>query len=147
MKAVIQRVKRAEVRAEGRSAAIGPGLLVLAGLEAGDTPETCRWAAAKIASLRVFEDGNGKMNRSLSDTGGEILAVSQFTLAGSLARGRRPSFDGAMAPGPARELFETFLGCLEAAHPRVKRGFFQEAMEVDLVNDGPATFILDRQDP
>jgi D-tyrosyl-tRNA(Tyr) deacylase len=144
VKAVIQRVKRAEVRTGDQVAAIGPGLLVLAGLETGDTVEQCRWAAAKIASLRVFEDGDGRMNLSLKETGGEILVISQFTLAGSLERGRRPSFDTAMAPGPARDLFGTFAALLEAVHPRVKRGFFQEHMEVALVNDGPATFILER---
>ena len=144
MRAVIQRVKRAEVRAGDRSAAIGPGLLVLAGLVAGDTEEQCRWAAAKIASLRIFEDEDGRMNRSLQDIGGELLVVSQFTLAGSIEKGRRPSFDTAMAPGPARELFDTFAGLLEAQGCTVKRGFFQEHMEVELLNDGPVTFILDR---
>ncbi|BDU73336.1 D-aminoacyl-tRNA deacylase [Mesoterricola silvestris] len=144
MKAVIQRVKRAEVRSGAQSAAIGPGLLVLAGLERGDTEETCQWAAARIAGLRVFEDPQGRMNLSLQDTGGEILVISQFTLAGSLQRGRRPSFDGAMAPEEARELFGAFADLLEAQWPRVKRGFFREHMEVELVNDGPATFILER---
>ncbi len=144
MKAVIQRVKRASVRAGGLETAIGPGLLVLAGLEAGDTTETCAWAAAKIASLRIFEDGDGKMNLGLAEVGGEILAVSQFTLAGSIARGRRPSFDGAMAPEAARVLFATFLEQLRSRHPATKSGFFQEQMEVDLVNDGPVTFILER---
>ena len=122
MKAVIQRVKRASVRAGELEASIGPGLLVLAGLEAGDTAETCAWAAAKIASLRVFEDAQGKMNLGLADVDGEILAVSQFTLAGSIARGRRPSFDGAMAPEAARVLFATFLGQLRTHHPRTKSG-------------------------
>lgn len=144
MKAVIQRVKRAEVRAGEKAAAIGPGLLVLVGLETGDTVEQCRWAADKIVALRIFEDAQGRMNLSLEDTGGELLVVSQFTLAGSLVRGRRPSFDTAMAPGPARELFDTFAGLLEASCPRVRRGFFQEHMEVELLNDGPVTFILER---
>jgi D-tyrosyl-tRNA(Tyr) deacylase len=144
MKAVIQRVQRASVRCGELEAAIGPGLLVLAGLEAGDTEETCAWAAAKIASLRIFEDPDGKMNLGLQDVGGEILAISQFTLAGSIARGRRPSFDRAMAPDAARVLFRRFLELLKAQHPRVKAGFFQEHMEVELVNDGPATFILER---
>ncbi len=144
MKAVIQRVKRADVHAGDRTASIGPGLLVLAGLETGDDAEKCRWMAEKIVSLRIFEDAEGKMNLSLADVGGELLVVSQFTLAGSVVRGRRPSFDGAMAPAPARELFDVFAGFLEAAHPRVKRGFFQEHMEVALVNDGPVTFILER---
>ncbi|WLT32596.1 D-aminoacyl-tRNA deacylase [Geothrix sp. PMB-07] len=144
MKAVIQRVKRARVQSGSQEAIIGPGLLVLVGLETGDTEETCAWAAAKLASLRIFEDEDGKMNRGLQEVGGEILAVSQFTLAGSIAKGRRPSFDGAMAPEAARELFHVFLGLLKAQHPAVKTGFFQEHMEVELVNDGPVTFILER---
>jgi D-tyrosyl-tRNA(Tyr) deacylase len=144
MKAVIQRVRRASVRAGERSSAIGPGLLVLAGLETADTEAECRWAAAKIATLRVFEDAEGRMNLSLADTGGELLAVSQFTLAGSIARGRRPSFDGAMAPDLARPLFDHFVQCLREEGCRVQTGFFQEAMEVDLLNDGPVTFVLER---
>jgi D-tyrosyl-tRNA(Tyr) deacylase len=144
MKAVIQRVKRASVRCGELEAAIGPGLLVLVGLETEDTEATCAWAAAKIASLRVFEDAGGKMNLGLEEVGGEILAVSQFTLAGSIARGRRPSFDRAMEPGAARVLFRQFLDQLKARHPRVKSGFFQEHMEVELVNDGPVTFVLER---
>lgn len=144
MKAVIQRVSRAEVRSGDLAVAIDSGLLVFVGLETGDTAETCAWAAAKIASLRVFEDAQGKMNLGLADVDGEILAVSQFTLAGSIARGRRPSFDGAMAPGTARGLFATFLDQLRAQHPRTKSGFFQEHMAVELVNDGPVTFILER---
>ena len=144
MKAVIQRVTRASVRCGELEATIGPGLLVLAGLEVGDTEETCAWAATKIASLRVFEDGDGKLNLGLQEVGGEILAISQFTLAGSIARGRRPSFDQAMAPDAARVLFRRFLDLLKAQYPRVKSGFFQEHMEVELVNDGPVTFILER---
>ncbi|NTW86994.1 MAG: D-tyrosyl-tRNA(Tyr) deacylase [Holophagaceae bacterium] len=144
MKAVIQRVQRATVRSGELHAAIGPGLLVLVGLEAGDTEETCAWAAAKIAALRLFYDAHGKMNLSLQDVGGEILAVSQFTLAGSIAKGRRPSFDRAMKQDEARVLFQRFLALLKALHPQVKAGFFQEHMEVELVNDGPVTFILER---
>ena len=144
MKAVIQRVSRARVTAGDRSVAIGPGLLVLAGLETGDTPAQCQWAAAKIATLRVFEDEDGRMNRSLLETDGELLAVSQFTLAGSIAKGRRPSFDGAMAPEAARVLFDHFVQCLAAEGCPVRTGYFQEHMEVELVNDGPVTFILER---
>jgi len=144
MKAVIQRVQRAAVTAGDRRSAIGPGLLVLAGLETGDTQAQCQWAAAKIAGLRVFEDAEGKMNLSLAEHGGEVLAVSQFTLAGSIAKGRRPSFDGAMAPEAARVLFEHFVACLRAEGCAVATGFFQEHMAVDLVNDGPVTFILER---
>ena len=144
MKVVIQRVKRASVRSGPSEVAIGPGMLLLVGLETADTVEACAWSAAKIASLRIFEDGEGKMNLGLQEVGGEILAVSQFTLAGSIAKGRRPSFDGAMAPAAARTLFETFLDQLRAHHPRVQSGFFQEHMEVELLNDGPVTFILER---
>jgi len=144
VKAVIQRVKWASVKAGELEAAIGPGLMVLVGLEGGDTEATCEWAAAKIASLRVFEDAEGKMNLGLKETGGEILAISQFTLAGSIAKGRRPSFDRAMAPDDARILFRRFLDLLKAQYPHVKSGFFQEHMDVALVNDGPVTFILER---
>ena len=144
MKAVIQRVNRASVRCGELGSAIGRGLLVLVGLENGDTEETCAWAAAKIASLRIFSDAEGKMNLGLQDVGGEILVISQFTLAGSIDRGRRPSFDQAMAPDAARVLFRRFLELLKAQYPRVKAGFFQEHMEVELVNDGPVTFILER---
>ena len=144
MKAVIQRVKRASVKAGDQQAAIGPGMLVLVGLEAEDTEDTCAWAAAKIASLRIFEDAGGKMNLGLEDVGGEILAISQFTLAGSVVKGRRPSFDRAMNPEAARLLFRRFLEQLKAAHPRTKSGFFQEHMKVELLNDGPVTFILER---
>jgi len=144
MKAVIQRVKRACVRAGEQQSSIGPGLLVLAGLETRDTEAECAWAAAKIASLRVFEDAEGKLNLSLAEIGGEILVVSQFTLAGSIARGRRPSFDQAMAPELARPLFERFVALLAAQGVPVKTGFFREMMDVELVNDGPVTFILER---
>jgi len=144
MKAVIQRVKRASVSAGGQQVSIGPGLLVLAGLEAKDTEAECAWAAAKIVSLRIFEDENEKMNLGLSDVGGEILAVSQFTLAGSIARGRRPSFDDAMAPDSARILFSRFVALLREQGAPVKTGFFREMMEVELVNDGPVTFILEK---
>jgi len=144
MRAVIQRVKRASVKAGEMEATIGPGLMVLVGLEEGDTEATCERAATKIASLRVFEDGDGKMNLGLSDIGGEILAISQFTLAGSIVKGRRPSFDRAMNPEAARILFRHFLELLKVQYAQVKSGFFQEHMEVELVNDGPVTFILER---
>lgn len=108
MRVVVQRVAWAKVWAGDQEAAIGRGMLVLAGLEVGDTPETTDWVARKLVGLRIFEDAEGRMNLGLAETGGEILAVSQFTLAGSVVRGRRPSFDGAMAPEAARALFETF---------------------------------------
>lgn len=145
MRTVIQRVRRASVRAGGQNAGIGPGLLVLAGIEAGDSRAEVEWCAAKIASLRIFQDDQDRMNLGLEDIGGEILAVSQFTLAGSIVKGRRPSFDGAMAPAPARELFNHFVARLRALGCRVQTGFFQEHMEVELVNDGPVTFVLDRR--
>lgn len=141
---MIQRVSRAAVRSGGREAVIGKGLLVLAGLESGDTVATVAWAAAKLAGLRIFEDGGGKMNLGLADVGGEILAVSQFTLAGSIERGRRPGFDRAMRPEEARPLFDRFVERLRAEGCTVQTGFFQEHMEVELVNDGPVTFVLER---
>jgi D-tyrosyl-tRNA(Tyr) deacylase len=148
MRTVIQRVLRAAVRCGGREASIGRGLLLLVGLEKGDTAETTVWCANKIASLRVFDDAEGKMNLSLADVGGEMLVVSQFTLAGSIAKGRRPSFDDAAPPLEARALFDTFVSQLGAlANSQgvgVKVGFFQERMEVELINDGPVTFVLKR---
>jgi len=144
MKAVIQRVTRASVKAGDRCAGIGAGLLVLVALETGDGEDQCRWAAAKIATLRIFGDEEGRLNRGLQEVGGEILAISQFTLAGSLARGRRPSFDRAMAPDLARPLFDHFIACLRTEGCAVQTGFFQEMMEVELVNDGPVTFILEK---
>ncbi|MFN8009903.1 MAG: D-aminoacyl-tRNA deacylase [Holophagaceae bacterium] len=141
---VLQRVSRAAVRSGGREASIGRGILVLAGFEAGDAEAACAWTAAKIAGLRIFEDADGKLNLGLADVGGEILAVSQFTLAGSLEKGRRPSFDRAMRPEEARPLFERFVELLRAEGCAVQTGFFQERMEVELVNDGPVTFVLER---
>ncbi len=144
MRIVMQRVSRAEVRVDGeRVAAIGGGLLLLVGLEKGDDEDRLSRAARKIAGLRVFEDEGGKINRSLADVGGEVLAVSQFTLAGSLSRGRRPSFDRAMPAGEARPLFERFVELLRAEGLRVETGVFQALMDVELVNHGPVTFIWD----
>lgn len=144
MRVVLQRVARASVRAGFEEVAIGRGILVLAGLAKGDTEEVCAWVAQKIASLRIFEDGDGKMNRGLEEVGGAILAVSQFTLAGSVVKGRRPSFDEAMAPAEARALFDRFVHHLRATGLPVETGFFQEHMAVELVNDGPVTFVLER---
>ena len=141
----MQRVAAARVEVGGQTVgAIGAGLLVLAGFEADDGDSDLAWLSAKLCKLRIFDDENGVMNRSIVDCTGEILAVSQFTLAGSIAKGRRPSFDGAMSPDAARILFQRFLELLKAQHPAVKSGFFQEHMEVELVNDGPVTFILER---
>ena len=152
MLTVIQRVQRAEVRGTGQDGidpesnvvSIGHGLLLLVGLERGDNAETTAWCARKIAGLRVFHDVDDKMNLSLTDVGGEILAVSQFTLSGSINRGRRPSFDNAMPPEEARVLFGLFVDQLRLQNTEVKTGFFQEQMEVELVNDGPVTFVLKR---
>lgn len=144
MKAVIQRVSKAEVRAGEQRAAIGRGLLVLVGFEAGDSEEACAWAAKKLAGLRVFADADGKLNLGLEDIQGELLLVSQFTLAGSIAKGRRPSFDNAMAPDLARPLFERLAQLLRAEGVKLQTGFFREHMEVELVNDGPVTFLLEK---
>lgn len=142
MKCVIQRVRRASVAVGGELISeIGAGMLVLAAVEKGDSEDTMRDAARKIRELRIFSDDAGKMNRDVSEAGGEILAVSQFTLAGSIARGRRPSFDGAEEPARARELFEIFLHELAATGTAVKTGRFREMMIVSLENDGPVTFV------
>jgi len=145
MRTVIQRVRRAEVRSGDRSASIGVGILLLVGLEKGDTSETAAWCANKIAGLRLFGDADDKMNLPLADIGGEVLAVSQFTLAGCIDKGRRPSFDSAMLPGEAHAMFDFFTSQLKSLGLNVKTGFFQEHMEVELVNDGPVTFVLDRK--
>ena len=144
MKLVIQRVSHAEVRTGGRVVSrIGTGLLVLAGLERGDGEEQVARAARKVVSLRVFEDESGQMDRGLEENGGEILAVSQFTLAGSVRKGRRPSFDHAMPSDAARPLFERFVELLRTSGVRVETGIFGAVMEVELVNDGPVTLIWD----
>lgn len=122
---------------------IGRGLLVLAGVEKGDGPAQVAAAADKLAGLRVFEDEAGKMNLDLAAAGGAFLVVSQFTLAGSLARGRRPSFDRAAPPDEARPLVEKLVEELRGRGFRVETGRFRETMEVELVNDGPVTFVLE----
>ncbi|HYC58305.1 MAG TPA: D-aminoacyl-tRNA deacylase [Thermoanaerobaculia bacterium] len=142
MKCVIQRVRRASVTVGDELVSeIGTGLLVLTAVEKGDGEQTMSDAAKKIRELRIFSDDAGKMNRDVAEAGGAILAVSQFTLAGSLARGRRPSFDNAEEPGRARELFELFLRDLGSTGINVKTGRFREMMIVALENDGPVTFI------
>jgi D-tyrosyl-tRNA(Tyr) deacylase len=122
---------------------ITTGLLVLAGVEKGDDGEMMRVAARKIRELRIFADEAGKMNRDVADAGGAILAVSQFTLAGSIERGRRPSFDNAEDPERARDLFDQFVGELGATGVPVRRGRFREMMIVSLENDGPVTFVYE----
>ncbi|MFL6248593.1 MAG: D-aminoacyl-tRNA deacylase [Thermoanaerobaculia bacterium] len=142
MKCVIQRVRRASVTVNDELVSqIEHGLLVLAAVEKGDAESTMNEAAKKIRELRIFSDEAGKMNRDVAEAGGAILAVSQFTLAGSLARGRRPSFDNAQEPGRAKELFEHFVRELASTGIDVKTGRFREMMVVALENDGPVTFV------
>jgi D-tyrosyl-tRNA(Tyr) deacylase len=142
MKMVIQRVSRAEVRVEGEVVGrIGVGLLVLAGLERGDGDEQLRRAARRIATLRVFSDEQGRMNMGLDEVGGAVLAVSQFTLAGSIRKGRRPGFDRAMPGDEAEPMFDRFVGLLRAEGVTVETGVFGAMMDVDLVNDGPVTLL------
>jgi D-tyrosyl-tRNA(Tyr) deacylase len=142
MKCVIQRVRSASVRVEEEViAAIGPGLLILAGVEKGDGDAEMLAAARKIRELRIFSDDAGKMNLDVAQAGGAILAVSQFTLAGSIERGRRPSFDNAEEPQRANEMFERFCEALASDGLRVERGRFRAMMLVTLENDGPVTFV------
>lgn len=142
MKCVIQRVRRASVTVGDEvTGEIGTGLLVLAAVEKGDPPQTMKDAAKKIRELRIFADDAGKMNRDVSEAGGAILAVSQFTLAGSIAKGRRPGFDRAEEPERAREMFDLFVRELASTGLRVETGRFREHMVVALENDGPVTFI------
>jgi len=144
MKIVLQRVKEARVDVEGRTAGrIGPGLCLFVGVEKGDGEADADGLAKKCVELRIFPDAQGKMNLSLAEAGGSVLAVSQFTLAGSVRKGRRPSFDGAEEAGRAAELFGYFVGALRALGASVETGVFQALMEVHLVNDGPVTFVLE----
>jgi len=142
MKMVIQRVSRAEVRIDGITAGrIGAGLAVLVGLERGDGEEQLERAARRLATLRVFSDDEGRMNRGLDEIGGSVLAISQFTLAGSIRKGRRPSFDRALTGDVAEPLFDRFLALLRAEGVTVETGVFGALMDVELVNDGPVTLI------
>jgi D-tyrosyl-tRNA(Tyr) deacylase len=144
VKAVIQRVSRAAVEVDGRTVgAIGQGILVLLGIEKRDVEKDTDWLVDKIVALRIFEDEAGKMNRSLRDIGGELLAVSQFTLAGNCAKGRRPSFGSAAPPVEANGLYEYFVTAVRRHGIPVQTGIFQAMMQVSLVNDGPVTFILE----
>ena len=144
MRAVVQRVSRAQVTVSGETTGeIGLGLLVLLGVGRDDTEADATYLAEKIAGLRVFEDAEGKMNRSVQDVGGSVLAVSQFTLYGDVRRGKRPSFDAAAPPERARQIYEFFVDQIRAAGLRCETGRFQEMMKVELVNEGPVTILLD----
>jgi len=144
MRLIVQRVSRAVVRVGGETVgSIGRGMLILAGVERGDGAPEVTAAVEKLAGLRIFEDDAGRMNLDAYAVGGAFLVVSQFTLAGSLARGRRPSFDGAAAPEIAEPLIEALIAGLRARGHAVESGRFRAQMEVELVNDGPVTFLLE----
>jgi len=144
MKAVIQRVKESSVTVDGEVVSrIGQGLMVLLGVGEGDSAADADYLADKAVNLRIFEDDKGKMNRSLLDTGGAMLVVSQFTLLGDCRKGRRPSFVNAADPAAAEELYTYFAQKVSAAGVPVQTGRFRAMMDVSLVNDGPVTLILE----
>jgi len=144
MKAVIQRVSQAEVRVNAkRIGAIDKGILIFIGVSKEDTSEDAKYLVKKIVQLRIFEDAEGKMNLSAIDVGGELLVISQFTLYGNCRKGRRPSFDKAADAQKGEELYDYFVSELRKQHLKVETGQFQAMMDVDLVNDGPVTFILE----
>jgi D-tyrosyl-tRNA(Tyr) deacylase len=144
MRAVVQRVSRAKVTVNGEvTGEIGLGLLVLLGVGHDDTRAEADYLAEKTIGLRIFEDSGGKMNLSVVDVDGAVLAVSQFTLYGDVRRGKRPSFDAAAPPQQARDLYEYFVEKIRAAGLRCETGRFQEMMQVELVNEGPVTILLD----
>ena len=145
MRVLLQRVSRAEVRVEGRSTgSIGAGFLLLAGFTHTDTAEQTVWMADKISGLRLFSDAEGKMNLGLPDVGGAVLVVSQFTLYGDAAKGRRPSFIDAARPEVAVPLYDTFITLLRERGLHVETGEFGAMMDVELVNDGPVTLWLEK---
>lgn len=144
MRALVQRVTRAAVRVEGRTqGAIEGGMLVLVGATHDDDSETCDWVARKVATLRIFADERGLMNRDLRESGGAALVVPQFTLYGGTRHGRRPDFVEAAKPEHAEPLFERFCATLGSEGVRVERGVFRAHMEVELVNDGPVTLMIE----
>jgi D-tyrosyl-tRNA(Tyr) deacylase len=146
MRAVVQRVSRARVTVDGASVGeIGAGLLVLLGVCKTDATAAADYLAEKILGLRIFEDAEGKMNLSVKDTGGALLVVSQFTLYGDVRRGKRPSFDDAARPEDAVKLYEYFVEKIRAAGLRCETGRFQATMQVELVNNGPVTILLDSE--
>ncbi len=146
MRAVVQRVSRCKVSVgEEVVGEIGPGLLVLLGVGQGDHEAAADYLAEKVAGLRIFEDSDGKMNLDVSQAGGAVLVVSQFTLHGDVRRGKRPSFDRAARPEEARRLYQYFVERVRAAGLRCETGRFQEMMDVELVNAGPVTILLDSE--
>ena len=146
MRAVVQRVSRCRVTVEGNvTGEIGKGLLVLLGVNKADTEAAADYLVEKVIGLRIFEDAEEKMNLSVQDTGSALLVVSQFTLYGDVRRGKRPSFDAAARPEEAKRLYEYFVGRIRAAGLRCETGQFQAMMEVELVNSGPVTILLDSE--
>jgi len=144
LKVLLQRVSRAAVRVDGKTVgSVGRGLLVLLGVERGDAAEDVAYLADKAAELRIFPDDEGRMNRSVEEVNGEVLVVSQFTLAASTRKGRRPSYSRAADPVDAEALYERFMERLRERGLEVASGVFQAMMEVELVNDGPVTILLD----
>jgi D-aminoacyl-tRNA deacylase len=144
MRALIQRVSRAQVSVDGETiGAIERGLLVLLGITHADEPEQARWLAEKVASLRIFADDEGKMNRDLAEAGGAMLIVSQFTLYGDARKGRRPSFVDAAGPDKAIPLYEAFINAVKALGIPTATGRFGAMMQVELINDGPVTLMVD----
>jgi D-tyrosyl-tRNA(Tyr) deacylase len=146
MRAVIQRVSRASVRInENTTGQIGHGLVVLLGIRSEDTTRDLQWLADKIVHLRIFDDDEGKMNRSLADIDGEMLIVSQFTIYGDCRKGRRPGYSNAAPPEIAEPLYQQFIEAVASQQISVATGTFRAAMEVELVNDGPVTLLLDSE--
>ncbi|BEP29117.1 D-aminoacyl-tRNA deacylase [Helicovermis profundi] len=144
MRAVVQRVKKSSVNVDGKTiGSIGKGLNVLVGVEDGDSLEDVKYLAEKIINLRIFEDENEKMNLSLLDVKGEMLAISQFTLLGDCRKGRRPSFITASRPEIANELYENFVSICSEKVIKVETGKFQADMQVEIINDGPVTLMID----
>ena len=144
MRAVLQRVSRASVTVEGRVVGkIDAGLVALLAVADGDTPADLEYTASKIRDVRIFPDAEGRMNRSVVDSGGAVLVVSQFTLMGDVRNGRRPGFTGAAAPEAARRVYEDLVARLRSGGLQVETGVFQAHMHVELVNDGPVTILID----